>query len=228
MSNEVEWYVASADRVRIGPISEERVKDMIRDRRLTLVSVCWREGFPKWKPVGQVPEFGDLFLKTGPGEGGAAASDEGARGEIGQAFRGLIRALGRWCKAVLLRARVYVTRRRMDGLFGQLGRKVYWRGEALLEDDAYRALADPLRELDGVVQQKRATLLALGKPEEARQPETASPPDPPPAPEQPAAPKTSPPPIASGPAARFGPGDEEEIEMPPEDEPEPGEGEDKE
>lgn len=55
-----EWYVAIND-VPVGPIRREEVARKIGTGAVTASSLCWREGFDDWRPVGQVPELQALL-----------------------------------------------------------------------------------------------------------------------------------------------------------------------
>lgn len=60
-----QWHVAIND-VPVGPMKREEVSRKIAAGAVTEKSLCWREGFEHWKPLGEVPELSNLLAKNNP------------------------------------------------------------------------------------------------------------------------------------------------------------------
>lgn len=58
------WYI-NIDGKQEGPFS---ILDLKKDTRITPETLVWKEGFPNWKPIGQVPELKDVFADESPNE----------------------------------------------------------------------------------------------------------------------------------------------------------------
>ena len=52
-----EWFILT-NNIQEGPFS---IADLKRDLRITPDTLVWKEGFPKWLPMGQVPELKAVF-----------------------------------------------------------------------------------------------------------------------------------------------------------------------
>ena len=53
---------------RVGPLTEQEVRDRFTQGQVTLRTYTWRKGMKKWVRLGNVQEFGDLLLATGESE----------------------------------------------------------------------------------------------------------------------------------------------------------------
>ena len=60
------WYLGLGEEAQVGPVGSRVVRQMLTDRELTSDTLCWREGFKTWLPLGRVVEFSDVALQ---GEG---------------------------------------------------------------------------------------------------------------------------------------------------------------
>ncbi len=49
------WF-CKAGGTKLGPVSTERVREMVEGGALTVESLVWRDGMEDWMPVGQVPD----------------------------------------------------------------------------------------------------------------------------------------------------------------------------
>ncbi len=65
-----QWH-CSIKGAKYGPISEEELKQWIREGRLGTLDLVWREGMSEWMPATNVSELTDLFATQMP-TGGAA------------------------------------------------------------------------------------------------------------------------------------------------------------
>ena len=71
-----QWYFSSgSNSPRVGPLDDNAAHAHAQQHP---VDLCWRDGMPAWKPVGDAPErprwndgdfFGEMFARGADGEG---------------------------------------------------------------------------------------------------------------------------------------------------------------
>lgn len=60
-----QWHVAIND-VPVGPMRREEIAQKITAGSIRPDSLCWREGFDEWRPLGDVPELATLLRRASP------------------------------------------------------------------------------------------------------------------------------------------------------------------
>lgn len=63
----MEWFYARGDMQR-GPVTEDELKDLIRDGIISSETRVWREGMSDWLPLSEVAELADRYLKKNSAE----------------------------------------------------------------------------------------------------------------------------------------------------------------
>lgn len=141
----LEWYVILSDDSQVGPMSEEEVRRLVTEGKLSRTSYCWNETMQGWAPLEQVGPFSAMF-ESAPGRGIAQA------GEMVQAWldRGKRGAM-RMMKASRLHLQLGKLKRTRDKLCMALGEETYRQRADLVLTDAMKIRVDSIMQCDNEI-----------------------------------------------------------------------------
>ena len=62
---EVQWY-AGIDGQQAGPFTQDALKQLIQQGRITQDTLMWKQGMANWDPAKQISELSDFFAPMPP------------------------------------------------------------------------------------------------------------------------------------------------------------------
>jgi len=149
----IAWYVPTPDGQPSGPHSTDVIVAACRQGQYTPETLCWRDGYAEWVPLGQIEEFRDLFTAS--------------RSELGDLGKGL----GRMFDATKKKARgaaVWMAIRRhekqREHILLELGRLFCESGGELLTQAPYAEVTRRVRAEEQSLAELRTQLDELWRP----------------------------------------------------------------
>ena len=151
-----DWYVSLNGDTQTGPLSKQRVEQMIQEGRLGPEALCWRDGWTDWTALCTVGEFSGALAQARSKVRDALA--EKARegwDAVKSALRKGADEAARTARKAQLYLKITSREKKCNRAFMRMGKNLYERGDAFLSHEDYEKQRQEVSALLGEIARLR-------------------------------------------------------------------------
>ena len=138
-----DWYVSLNGDIRTGPLSKQRVEQMIQEGSLGPEALCWRPGLANWRPLRTVEEFSDVLSQARRKVPEALARKaQGGWKAMKSALQKGADEAARTAKKTQLYLKITSLEKKRNRVFLRMGKGLYEQADAYLSHKDYKKQRD--------------------------------------------------------------------------------------